>query len=1282
MKIFNQAVFFLAVLASSINSSFSQISYEHHFAIGGFLADETKDIDYDQNDNILVVGFCQGLGTNNHAVSDTLSGTTTFTNYGARDGFVTKISSNGSISWAIGIGGGVTTTNEEALCVAADDTGNVYIGGFFSGSTISDGTNTANGSGQDNEAFLLKLDALGNSLWVKSFGFSGNQAINDIAILPNGNIAITGTIGDSISFGGNHLIGSGGVDLFLTSLNPSGNLVWQTQTTNGNNTNKASQIAVDNNGDIYLGGEVNGNGFSGTGSMFGGYLAKFSSLGNVIWDKSIAGGDNTIAAISIDGNGYLYASGEFQAPLAISSSISLSVAGTSDGFVAKYDTSGIFQNVIQLKSSGQDHVNGIFTPNAKDVFFTGSFEGFQVEFLDSSGALINDAFQIGGEDFYYAQTTDSFISPSVSVFGNGSTNADRTYAIAGNANQFSIGGSFNGTPFYMKNQSNGPSVPGQASTAFIGTYGFTPTITGPPGPTPIPKYTITFEVDMQNENVASGVNLSYLEKGNILKDTAMVNSINDIYSISLEVDSGFPIYYRFKNGSSFESVPFQCNTYDSLSNQTRLHLATMNNSIPLVCFASCGMCIPKPICNVGAAGTISGATNYCLGDQEIAFEVPPISGAIGYVWYLASGNQIIAGGQGTPKIKLNMNDIAGSVLAVYGTDGTCNGDTATLNLAAPSAPVTFSIVENIAPNCGEATGQIEASNISGGSTYDFQWTNGENTAILDSVAGGVYEVTITANTGCSASSAYSLASTGAPSLLATPTEPTCFGDNDGEIDLTISGGTLPYEVKWLTGQTTEDIQNLEAGGYYVEVKDDSGCVAFVCVQVTQPNPVLVGATLTDPSTCSAIDGAIAATASGGTGLLNFNWSTSATSQTISNLNAGIYNLTVSDIRGCISDTTFGLSDQGALSAEVINIFPTSCNNFSGSIEVATKNAVNPTFIWSNGDTTEDISNLASGFYSLQIEDSNCLVTATGNIFEMAPQPIEVCMVTVDDTTKNNLLVFDKTTADSLTSNFNIYRESCLTNQFLKVGSVNIADQSEFEDLNSNPSVKSWKYKITSVDACGNESFASPFHKTIHTTVQGDTINGTNISWNPYIGFNYNWFYIERFNSQSGWVILDSVATNQLNYFDANPVGATADIKYSVFIKHPFGCTSFEANKNYNSARSNRSAPPFDTSKVTTPIDTTDTTISVINLNALNNQILLYPNPANDLIFVQLLESTPSNFNIEILDLNGRVLKQISISTENSKSLFSFNLENISNGIYILKYGNKGFVARKQFVISR
>jgi len=124
--------FVVAIFLAIATTSFSQINYKSHYAIGGFLADQTHDIAYDGNDNIISDGFCQGLGTNAHAVTDTNSTATTFKNYGAKDRFVVKFNSNGSLAWALAIGSSVTTTNEEALADETDDTGNVFIGGFFS----------------------------------------------------------------------------------------------------------------------------------------------------------------------------------------------------------------------------------------------------------------------------------------------------------------------------------------------------------------------------------------------------------------------------------------------------------------------------------------------------------------------------------------------------------------------------------------------------------------------------------------------------------------------------------------------------------------------------------------------------------------------------------------------------------------------------------------------------------------------------------------------------------------------------------------------------------------------------------------------------------------------------------------------------------------------------------------------------------------------------------------------------------------------------------------------
>jgi hypothetical protein len=472
---------------------------------------------------------------------------------------------------------------------------------------------------------------------------------------------------------------SGSGTMFVAKLNTNGSLIWQKHTSTGNGTNKIGQLDFDGNGNIYVGAENNGTGLNGTGSFFGGYLAKLSATGNVVWEKPIAGGDNRINAISVNDFGILYAAGNHSATLNLSSSISFNVASGADGFVAKYDTSGNLLNAMHLASSSIDNVTGVFAPNAIDVFFT-----FQVEIKDSSDTFLNDAFQIGGRDFYLMRTTDTMDQVQFNIYGNSGTNLDESYALAGNANTITIGGQFTGTLFYLKNQSSKPSVIGNAGTAFVGQFGFTPTVSGPSGPPPTPTYSVTFQVDMENETVdAAGVFLNYIDSNSALSDIAMTNISGKLYVVTLTLDSGINVQYRYKNGTTtIESVPYQCNVIDSLGSYTRQWGFTQNATISLHCWSSCGVCPPPP-CQVGTAGLISGLSSFCEGDEEVEFIISPVVEASSYFWYFDGVGQTLAAGQGTNNVKINITEPGGTVLRVYGTDGKCNGDTALLNLATP-----------------------------------------------------------------------------------------------------------------------------------------------------------------------------------------------------------------------------------------------------------------------------------------------------------------------------------------------------------------------------------------------------------------------------------------------------------------------------------------------------------------------------------------------------------------------------------------------------------------------
>ena len=120
-----------------------------------------------------------------------------------------------------------------------------------------------------------------------------------------------------------------------------------------------------------------------------------------------------------------------------------------------------------------------------------------------------------------------------------------------------------------------------------------------------------------------------------------------------------------------------------------------------------------------------------------------------------------------------------------------------------------------------------------------------------------------------------------PSPLALGTATThvsCFGGNNGAIDLFVSGGVAPYSYSWSTGEITQNISDLTAGNYTVMVADSNGCGATIIAIVNEPTQLVVNGFVTDVSSAGGSDGAIDLFIAGGTAPYNYAWSTNDSTQ--------------------------------------------------------------------------------------------------------------------------------------------------------------------------------------------------------------------------------------------------------------------------------------------------------------------------------------------------------------------------------------------------------------------
>jgi len=199
---------------------------------------------------------------------------------------------------------------------------------------------------------------------------------------------------------------------------------------------------------------------------------------------------------------------------------------------------------------------------------------------------------------------------------------------------------------------------------------------------------------------------------------------------------------------------------------------------------------------------------------------------------------------------------------------------------------------------GGNDGAIVLTVTGGSAPFTFQWSNNTTDKDASGLSFGSYSVTVTDSSGCSGSEGFFVEQP-APLALGAVTVPvSCNGESDGSIDLTVLGGNAPYTFEWSTGDSLEDISGLTAGFYTVIVTDSKGCQATVIIQLLEPFAVLLEGIVFDETVTGANDGAINLLVLGGAAPFVFEWSNGETTQDISGLSAGTYNVTVTDDNGC------------------------------------------------------------------------------------------------------------------------------------------------------------------------------------------------------------------------------------------------------------------------------------------------------------------------------------------------------------------------------------------------
>ena len=525
--------------------------------------------------------------------------------------------------------------------------------------------------------------------------------------------------------------------------------------------------------------------------------------------------------------------------------------------------------------------------------------------------------------------------------------------------------------------------------------------------------------DTYNVTVTDANNCTKVQQVIITQPTAVLeSSISSFNNVSCFGGSDGMATVAVTNGSA--PYTYSWNTVPVQTGATATGLTKGNYSVKVIDINGCETTSVVAIEQPAAISTsISAQINVaCSGSDSGSATIVPNGGTAPYTFsWNTTPMQTAATG---------INLAKGTYLVTVVDANNCSTIQQVV-ITEPNGLVT-AIASQVNVDCfGKSTGSVAVS-VSGGTaplTYSWDTPTANTTLSASGLVAGSYHLTVSDANGCQKIQEVKITE---PADLAITTnlekDVTCFGDSDGAIKITVSGGTSVYSYSWTKDGTafanTEDLSNLSSGIYQITVSDANNCGPKTATfTITEP-PVLevTFGSKTDIKCFGTETGAINVNVIGGTASTsgyNFAWTGpngfASASQNLIGVFAGTYNLIVTDNSGCTDRLTVILT-QPSLVIVSATTTPIVCyGDNDASIRLNVSGGVAPyTVLWSNLAVGLVQDNLSAGDYVATITDANnCIKTITVNIpeaplFKMDPTVTQIsCFGARDGSVKLNLV---------------------------------------------------------------------------------------------------------------------------------------------------------------------------------------------------------------------------------------------------------------------------------------
>ena len=477
---------------------------------------------------------------------------------------------------------------------------------------------------------------------------------------------------------------------------------------------------------------------------------------------------------------------------------------------------------------------------------------------------------------------------------------------------------------------------------------------------------------------------------------------NNTGSVTLNVSGGTaPYQYKLDAGSYQSSATFSSLTAGS-------YIVTIKDANN--CTTTQNLSISQP--SAALSATIGSQTNIlCLGSSSGSVTINASGGTSPYLYKLGSGAY-----QSSP----TFSGLAANSYVITIKDTNNCTTTQNVTISQPLSPISSSLVSQTNVLCyGSNTGSIDISASGGTSPYSYVWTkNGAAfapiTQDLSNLVAATYAVVISDANNCTTNRSVVISQ---PSILqnviTSKTEIACYGNTNGAVNITISGGVSPYGYLWTKqgssfNSTNEDLSSLSPGTYYLKVTDNNNCNLFDTVVFIEPATLVHNIDSIKGLACSYLPtGYIEISVNGGSSPYTYNWtkmgdiSYSQHTQDIYSLGEGTYTGIITDSHGC-KDTVIASLNSGIVNADFTAVQvdcdgnyqltnnSTGADNYVWDINGSVNNGLNRSVYCTASDTVF-VYSFKPGSYTITLtarSNEGCVDSMTV-VLNIKPKPIAV-----------------------------------------------------------------------------------------------------------------------------------------------------------------------------------------------------------------------------------------------------------------------------------------------------